>query len=377
LERVKIVVWDNIGNTVLGMRPWSAWSRDVQERLLIEDSNARDRVVSWQDLLRAYDVELIWLYDPVKSQRGFRSLFDEYRAHLRPVSSPDDLAGALDDADFFILHKERLPGVALERAAKLKLIQHLGLDDRGVPMDTARERGVPVAATPLINYSAVAEHVWAMILAHYKRLEDQRNHMQSRAYLNEWGAYHPGVKIMSDLTLGLLGMGEIARPIARVARAFDMRILYWDIERFPHLEDRYGMEFVDWDTLYAQSDAVSVQLALNEQTQGIIGAKEFESMKPDALFINTARGKLVDEPALVTALETGAIGGAALDVYADEPLPAGSPLHALHESAAHNVILTPHSAAQGPWTWIRDSQELWFNIERVLRGEPAHHLVSK
>jgi phosphoglycerate dehydrogenase-like enzyme len=376
LERVKIVVWDNIGNTVLGMRPWSAWSRDVQERLLIEDPNARDQVVSWQDLLRAYDVELVWLFDPVKSQRGFRSLFDEYRAHLRPVSSPDDLAGALDDADFFILHKERLPGMALERAAKLKLIQHLGLDDRGVPMDTARERGIPVAATPLINYSAVAEHVWAMILAHYKRLEDQRNYMQSRAYLNEWGAYHPGVKIMSDLTLGLLGMGEIARPIARVARAFDMRILYWDIERFPHLEDRYGMEFVDWDTLYAQSDAVSVQLALNEQTEGIIGAKEFELMKPDALFINTARGKLVDEPALVTALETRAIGGAALDVYAVEPLPDGSPLHALHESAAHNVILTPHSAAQGPWTWIWDSQELWFNIERVLRGEPAHHLVS-
>jgi phosphoglycerate dehydrogenase-like enzyme len=376
VNRVKIVVWDNIGNTVLGMRPWEAWPEQIHERLTTEDPEARNRVVSWKDLLSAHDVEMVWLYDPVKSQRGFRNLFEEYREHLRPVESPDDLADALQDADFFILHKEKLPAEALRNARKLRLIQHLGHDYRGVPMVAAREQGIPVAATPLVNYSAVAEQVWATVLAYYKRLADQYDYMQSRDYLNEWGAYHPGVKIMSDLTLGLLGMGEIARPIARYARAFDMGILYWDIERFPELEERYGMTFVEWDDLFSRSDIVSVQLALNEKTEGIIGAREFSLMKPDALFTNTARGKLVDEPALIEALQSGSIGGAALDVYAEEPLPADSPLHALHKDDRHNVILTPHSAAQGPWTWIRDSQELWFNIDRMLKGEPARHLVD-
>ncbi len=203
--------------------------------------------------------------------------------------------------------------------------------------------------------------------------------MQSRSYLTPhgWGAYHPGVTILSDLTLGLVGMGEIARPIARVAQAFNMRILYWDIVRFPTLEERYGLEFVEWDELFSQSDILSVQLALNEKTEGIIGAPEFAMMKPTSLFINTARGRLVDQDALIAALESNAIGGAALDVYYDEPVPGDSPLHALHEADEHRVILTPHSAAQGPWTWIRDSQEIWFNIIRSLKGEPLKHLVPE
>jgi phosphoglycerate dehydrogenase-like enzyme len=377
MEKLKVVVWDNIGNTVLGVRPWEAWSEDVHERLLTEDPEARSRVIAYNDLLKDYDVDLVWLYDPVKSRRGFTGLFDEYQAHLRPVNGPEDVSAALVDADFFILHKEQLPPEALDRAGKLRLIQHLGRDYRGVPMEAAHAKGIPVAATPLVNYSAVAEHVWAMILEYVKRLQDQRDYMQSRDYLNEWGAYHPGVRILSDMTLGLLGMGEIARPIARVAQAFNMRTIYWDIVRFPDLEAQYDLTFVEWDEVFRQSDVLSVQLALNEHTQEIIGAREFELMKPDALFINTARGKLVDPDALVAALQNGKIGGAALDVYYDEPLPGDRPLHDLHERGDHNVILTPHSAAQGPWTWIRDSQDLWFNIRRALDGESLNHLVDK
>jgi glyoxylate reductase len=235
---------------------------------------------------------------------------------------------------------------------------------------------VPVAATPLVNYSAVAEHVWAMILGDLKRMADQREYMASRAYLNEWGAYHPGVQIVSDLTLGLLGMGEIARPVAAVAKAFNMRTVYWDIRRFPELEESLGIEYVEWDEVFRQSDVLSVQLALNEQTEGIIGANEFAKMKPTSLFINTARGKLVDEEALVHALDTWEIRAAAIDAYAEEPLPAESRLHEFHEAPEHRVILTPHSAAQGPWTWVRDSQALWFNIRRVLDGEPVEYQVG-
>ncbi len=375
VEKLKIVVWDNIGNTLLGMRPWDAWPPGVRERLSIEDPDARSRVVSIDDLLSDHEIELVWLCDPVKSQRGFRAVFDEFGARLMDTSDPGAIERELADADFLILHKESLPAEALDNAGGLRLIQHLGLDYRGVPLEAARSRGIPVAATPLINYSAVAEHVWAMILVDLKRLADQRDYMTSRAYRDEWGAYHPGVQIVSDLTLGLLGLGEIARPVARIARAFNMRTIYWDITRFSDLEGSLGVEYVDGDDLFTQSDVLSVQLALNEQTEGIIGAREFGLMKPTALFVNTARGKLVDEHALADALESGEIRAAAIDAFAEEPVPTDSRLHALHEAHPQRVVLTPHSAAQGPWTWIRDSQELWFNIRRALDGESAHHLV--
>ena len=94
VDRIKIVLWDNIGNTVLGVRPWDVWPESVHERLITEDPEAQSKVVSWKDLLKSYDVELVWLYDPVKSQRGFRNLFEEYRDYLRPVDSPADLADA-------------------------------------------------------------------------------------------------------------------------------------------------------------------------------------------------------------------------------------------------------------------------------------------
>lgn len=376
VERIKIVVWDNIGNTLLGMRPWDAWPSNVQERLAIEDAGARSRVVSIGDLLPEYEIDLVWLFDPVKSQRGFRAVFDEFGARLVDTSESGAIEREVADADFMILHKEMLPAQAIAGAGQLRLIQHLGFDSRGVPMDAVRERGIPVAATPLVNYSAVAEHVWAMILTDLKRMADQRDYMTSRSYLDEWGAYHPGVQIVSDLTLGLVGLGEIARPVAQIARAFNMRTIYWDIARFPDLEHSLGVEFMEWDDVFRQSDMLSVQLALNEQTEGIIGAREFGLMKPTALFINTARGKLVDEEALADALESGGIRAAAIDAFAVEPLPTDSRLHALHEARPQRVVLTPHSAAQGPWTWIRDSQELWFNIRRALDGEPVKHLVT-
>ena len=194
-----------------------------------------------------------------------------------------------------------------------------------MPLDAARARGIPVAATPLINYITVAEQVWAYILNWAKRLPSLRTHMASRAYVDSWHGF-PDTKYLGDLTLGLLGMGEIARPVARVAHAFGMPVRYWDIERFPELEAAYGMEFVEWDELFATVDVLSVQLALKPETEGIIGAREIGLMKPTALFINTARGKLVDQPALTEALAAGRIGAVALDVFAEEPLPVDDPL---------------------------------------------------
>jgi len=179
-----------------------------------------------------------------------------------------------------------------------------------------------------------------------------------------------------DRTLGLLGLGEIARPMARYAQAFGMKTIYWDIRRFPELEAQYGIEFVSWEDLWSQSDVLSVQIPIMPETHKIIGAKEFAMMKPDALFLNTARGKLVDQDALVEALQSRKIGGAGLDVFYEEPLPEDDPMHTLHEDISYRVTITPHSAWQGAWTWVRDSLGIWNNVLHNLRGEPLDYRVE-
>lgn len=373
-KRVKVVVWDSIGNTVLGVRPWESWDPPTQAALLQENADARSIALPLRELLPGYDLDLVWLNSAETPYAPFGQLYADYEGSLRFTRSEDEIVAAFADADFAIIHKERLPARAVENAGNLRLIQHLGQDARGIPLAAARARGIPMAATPLVNYLTVAEQVWAYILNWAKRLPSLRTHMASRAYLDSWHGF-PGTHYLGDLSLGLLGMGEIARPIARVAQAFDMPMRYWDIERFPELEEKYGIEFVEWDGLFAQSDVLSVQLALNPRTEGIIGAREFALMKPTVLFINTARGKLVDQQALTTAMVKGEIGALALDVFAEEPLPPDDPLLRLHDGAAERVTLTPHNAWQSPWTWVRDSQELWLNVGRALDGEPVRHLV--
>src|SRR5215212_1465679 len=375
-ERGKIVVWDSIGNTLLGVRPWASWDAPVRETLLRENRSAETVALPLREILTGYDVDLTWFNSAEAPYTPFGQLYADYEGSLRFTRSMDEIVDAIEDADFLILHKERLPAEALERAKNLRLVQHLGQDFRGVPLDAARGRGIPMAATPLINYITVAEQVWAYILNWAKRLPSLRTHMARRAYIDSWHGF-PDTKYLGDLILGLLGMGEIARPVARVAHAFGMPVRYWDIERFPELESAYGMKFVEWDELFATVDMLSVQLALKPGTEGIIGAREIGLMKPTALFVNTARGKLVDQPALAGALAAGHIGAVALDVFAAEPLPVDDPLLALHdrEGTGERVTLTPHNAWQSPWTWVRDSQELWLNVRRSLRGEPIQHLV--
>src|SRR5258708_12063931 len=347
---INIVVWDNIGNVLLGVR--------LQK-------NAED----WLKYLKPDDPAAI------EAAPLFDELFADYETKVHEVKTLDELDAVIADADFLVVHKERVPAEVLAKGKKLRLIQHLGEDYRGVPMETAREMGVPVCATPLINYIAVAEHAWALLLNHYKQMRQQRIHVETRAYDKlGWGATVLNVRILQDYTLGLLGFGEIARPMARYAHAFEMKAIYWDAVRFPELEAKYHIEYVSWEDLFKQSDVLSVHIPIKPETEKIIGAREIGLMKPDAFFINTARGKLVGQPALIEALKNHKLGGAGLDVMYVEPLPLDDPLHALHEDISYNVTLTPHSAWQGPCTWRRDSLNIWMNVLHALRAEPLHYV---
>lgn len=348
MTKSKIVVWDSVGNVMWGMPEWETRHAATKAQLIEErggdEARAKADAPSWAELFRNYDAALIH------------------------VKSADELDKVIADADYFIAHKVMVPAEILRKGKKLRLVQHLGFDYRGIPMDVIAELGIPCAATPLINYFAVAEHCWALILNHLKKMAGQRAGMYSRAYLDrQWGTFRD-LQLVCDQTLGLLGFGEIARPMAKIAKAFNMRVLYWDIVRFENLEAQYGVEYVSWERIFSQPDILSVHLALNDKTQGIIGKREIDSMKRGALFLNTARGKLVDQPALVQALSEKRITGA-LDVFAEEPLPKDDPLHALHEDLSYNVTLTAHTAWQSPWTHVRDSLVIWNNVLRSIQGD--------
>ncbi|MGH2615575.1 MAG: hypothetical protein ACRDJC_10080, partial [Thermomicrobiales bacterium] len=169
-ERVKIVVWDSIGNTLLGVRPWSSWDAPVQETLLRENPAAKEIALPLRDLLTGYDIDLTWFNSADAPYAPFGQLYADYAGSLRFTRSVDEIVAAIEDADYLVLHKERLPAEAIARARRLRLIQHLGQDYRGVPIEAARARGIPVAVTPLVNYITVAEQVWAYILNWAKRL---------------------------------------------------------------------------------------------------------------------------------------------------------------------------------------------------------------
>ncbi|MCC7446835.1 MAG: hypothetical protein IT324_05425 [Anaerolineae bacterium] len=351
---INVVVWDNIGNVLWGVRLYKTYGETWRDHLRPDDPAAIDRAPTFEELFDGCDIQ------------------------LHECKTLAEVEQYIPDADFVIIHKEMLPGDVLAKGKKVRLIQHLGLDYRGVPMDTARQMNIPVAATPLINYIAVAEHNWALILNWMKHLPQHRVYMQGRKYVDEgWGAA-PSLKIRlaSDQTLGLLGFGEIARPMAAYARAFGMKTIYWDRVRFPELEAKYGVEYVGWDDLFKRADILSTQIPITPETHKIIGAREIGLMKPTALFLNTARGKLLDQPALVEAIQNRAIGGAALDVFYEEPLPTDDLIHTLHEDLSYDVTITPHSAWQGPWTWVRDSLGIWDNVLHVLRGEPIEYQVG-
>ncbi|MCA9880174.1 MAG: hypothetical protein KC442_20410, partial [Thermomicrobiales bacterium] len=158
-ERIKIVVWDSIGNTLLGVRPWESWEPAIQEALAAEADDARAKAPPLADILGDWAVDLIWFNSADEPYVHFGQLYADYGDSLRFTKDVAEIAAEIADADFVILHKERLPEEALRNATKLRLIQHLGEDARGVPLEVARERGVPVAATPLVNYITVAEQV--------------------------------------------------------------------------------------------------------------------------------------------------------------------------------------------------------------------------
>ena len=270
---------------------------------------------------------------------GLRPLTDDPRFELleRGSLKPSELAEALDGIDALLVRSAtRVPREALLRSSRLRIIGRAGVGVDTIDLDAATERGIAVVNAPGGNTIAVAELTFALLLALVRKIPAADQSMRAGA----WDRTTLGGTELNGKTLGLVGAGRVGGEVARRAHAFGMTVLAHDPHLAPERAAELEIQLVPLDDLLRTSDVVSLHTPLTEQTRGLVGARELGLMSPDAVLLNAARGGVVDETALLDALKSGQLAGAALDVYAQEPLATDHPFRSLE-----NVVLTPHLGA--------------------------------
>ncbi len=276
------------------------------------------------------------------------------------------------DADLYLVGLEWIGKELIDPAKNLKLIQRLGVGYDNVDLAAARACAVPVANIPGANSVAVAEHAVMVMIALLKRLAEADLSMKQ----GEWKMTELLFKGCFELwtkTVGIVGLGRIGKALAQRLVGFDVNVIYNDILDFPpEVEKELNVRKAPFEDLLRESDVVSMHVPLTDLTRDMMGAKQFGMMKSTALFINTARGEVVDEDALAEALNRGIISGAAIDAYKIEPPKPDNPL-----LKADNIVLTPHNAGVTREVSMRFIDESFANFKRVAEGKEAENIISE
>jgi len=282
------------------------------------------------------------------------------------ITDAGELRRALAGMDAVLAGVEPYTKELLADAAtsELKVISRWGVGFDAVDLNAATERGIIVANTPGLLNNAVADYAFGLLLALARRLHEGHLGMRAGEWAPSWGVD------VSGATLGIVGLGRIGKVVAKRASGFGMKILACDPKDQPEAE-ALGAEMVGMERLLAESDFVSLHTALNDGTRGLIGEAELKAMREDALLINTSRGAVVDEAALVRALHEGWIGGAALDTYCVEPMAPDYPLR-----TAPNVLLMPHQASFGVRTGRSVSKMAAQAIVDAMNGKRPESVVN-
>jgi D-3-phosphoglycerate dehydrogenase len=288
----------------------------------------------------------------------------------RPLSLPDEAARELLPFDVICTLRERTPisDELLARLPNLKMIAITGLYNRTLDVAAATRRGIVVSYTELRGTyrKATSELTWGLILAVARHIPQEANRMRSGGWQNTVGI------TLAGRTLGLLGLGRQARHVLPVAKALGMEVIAWSQNLTAETASQAGVTRVDKNELFKRSDVLSVHLVLGERTRGIVGERELALMKPSAILVNTARGPLIDEPALIKTLKERRIAGAGLDVFTHEPLADDSPLRSLP-----NVVLMPHQGHNVMEFYAVAYADAVDNIAAFLRGAPIRILTPE
>jgi phosphoglycerate dehydrogenase-like enzyme len=248
------------------------------------------------------------------------------------LAEREALVERLAPFDAILAMRERtpFPRGLIERLPNLKLLITTGERNRGIDAAACAERGVVFCGTPCFGAPTV-DLTWGLILGLARRIPEEQASLRA-------GAWQQGLGMgLEGRTLGLLGLGKLGSRVAKVGQAFGMKVIAWSQNLTAEAAAAVGVERVEKQELFARADVLSIHLILSERSRGLVGAAELAAMKPTAFLVNTSRGPIVDQAALIAALEEGRLAGAGIDVYDTEPLPPGHPL-----LAAPRTLLTPH-----------------------------------
>jgi phosphoglycerate dehydrogenase-like enzyme len=280
------------------------------------------------------------------------------------LAGDDEVVERLAPFEVVVAMRERTPftRARLERLPNLRLLVTTGMRNASIDLDAARDHGVMVCGTGSLG-PPTAELAWALILAVTRHVTEEDAAMRAGGWQHTIGPE------LAGRTLGILGLGRLGARMAGIARAFEMTAIAWSQNLPAERAAEAGAELVTKQELFRRADVVTIHVVLSDRSRGLVGARELGLMKPTAYLVNTSRGPIVDEAALLDALTSGRIAGAGLDVFSTEPLPPDSPL-----LSAPRTVLTPHIGYVTRGTYeifYRDAVE---DIAQWLAGEPVRVL---
>ena len=288
----------------------------------------------------------------------------------QPPPREEFIEAVADVEGLLCLLTDNIDAGLLEAAPRLRVVGTMAVGYDHIDVDAASRQGILVCHTPGVLTETTADFAFALFLAAARRLpEGERAVREGR-----WTTWHPSFLLGQDAygaTLGIVGMGQIGQAVARRARGFEMRVLYCSRSRKPEIEGELGCSYASFEELLAESDFVSVHVPLTPETRHLFNEAAFVRMKPTAIFVNTSRGAVVDEAALLRALESHHIAGAAIDVTETEPLPKHDPLLRLP-----NLLVTPHIGSASSATRARMAEIAVENLLAGLAGKTPEHCVN-
>ncbi len=302
--------------------------------------------------------------DPAKA--ALARLNPTYR--MAKSASADDILAVARDADALLITYAKITREIIGQLTKCKAIGRFGLGVDNIDLPAAKEKGIAVNYVPDYCIREVSDHTMALLLSLIRKVPLSNKLVQAGRW--EMPAVVP-IRRIEGTVLGLVGFGHIPRLVAPKAQAFGIKVIAYDPFAKAELFKAANVESVDFDTLLQRSDYVSVHAPLMAQTRGMMNADAFAKMKKGAYVVNTARGPLIDEPALIAALDAGQVGGAGLDVVATEPLAKDSPL-----LGRDNVIVSPHTAFYSIEALEELQSKCASDVARVLSGEKAVYPIS-
>ena len=308
-------------------------------------------------------------------ERGLKKIKEHFDAEVWPEYAPPPRKVIVDkvatvDALVSLLSDKIDPEV-FNAAPKLKIVSQLAVGFDNIDIAEATRRGIYVTNTPEVLTDTTADFAWALLMTIARRVVEADKYVRTGKWKVSW---HPAMLSGRDIygaTIGIIGAGRIGYAVAKRAKGFDMRVLFYDVIPRPEMEKDFGAKKVDLDTLLKESDFVSVHVPLMKETHHLVNAQKLSLMKKTAYLINNSRGPVVDEKALYEALRKGQIAGAGLDVFEQEPTPVDNPLLKLD-----NVVVAPHISSASLETRAKMSEMVAENLVAFFEGKRPPNLVN-